>query len=73
MRVLIGKLHEAWLLFNRRFQADRSLRGKYLPKLSAQAATAITELNQHFGRGSPLTAIRNAVSFHYTDDQKARH
>ena len=50
MRVLIGKLHEAWLLFNRRFQADHSLRGKYLPKLSAQAATAITELNQHFGR-----------------------
>ena len=35
----------------------------------AQAAIGITELNQHFGRRSPLTAIRNAVSFHYTDDQ----
>ena len=69
MRVLIGKLHEAWLLFNRRFQADQSLRAKYLPKLSPSATAAITELNQHFGRGSPLTAIRNAVSFHYTDDQ----
>jgi hypothetical protein len=69
MRVLIGKLHEAWLLFIRRFQADQALRTKYLPKLSPSATAAITELNQHFGRGSPLTAIRNAVSFHYTDDQ----
>jgi hypothetical protein len=69
MRVLIGKLHEAWLLFNRRFQADHTLRAKYLPKLSPSATTAITELNQHFGKGSPLTSIRNAVSFHYTDNQ----
>jgi hypothetical protein len=69
MRVLIGKLHEAWLLFNRRFQADHSLGKKYRPKLSANAVTALAELNQHFGKGSPLTAIRNAVSFHYADDQ----
>jgi len=69
MRGLIGKLHEAWLLFNRRFQADHSLRRKYLSKLPPSATTAITELNQHFGRGSLLTAIRNAVSFHYTDDK----
>jgi hypothetical protein len=69
MRVLIGKLHEAWLLFNRRFQADQALRAKYLPKLSPSATSAITELNQHFGKGSAITAIRNAVSFHYSDDQ----
>ena len=68
MRILIGKLHEAWLLFNRRFQADQSLKGKYLPKLSDEAAAAITELNRHFGRGSPLAAIRNKLSFHYTDE-----
>jgi hypothetical protein len=69
MRVLIGKLHEAWLLFNRRFQSDHSLRRKYLTKLSSGATTAVTELNHHFGRRSPLTAIRNAVSFHYADEK----
>jgi len=37
MRVLIGKLHEAWLLFQRRFQADRSLAEKYETKLPPAA------------------------------------
>ena len=60
MRVLIGKLHEAWLLFNRRSRPTT---------LSEENTAAITELNQQFGGGSPLTAIRNTVSFHYTDDQ----
>jgi hypothetical protein len=30
MRVLIGKLHEAWELFKKRVQADAQLRSKYL-------------------------------------------
>jgi hypothetical protein len=69
MRVLIGKLHEAWLLFQRRFQADRSLVEKYERNLPAAAARALKELNKHFGGGSLLTKVRNKVSFHYTDDE----
>jgi hypothetical protein len=42
---------------------------KYVQKFPHEAVAALTELNRHFGQRSPLTAIRNAVSFHYTDDQ----
>jgi hypothetical protein len=68
MRVLIGKLHEAWLLFNRRFQANRPLAEKYEPKLPPTATDALKALNKHFGAGSRLTAIRSGVSFHYADN-----
>jgi hypothetical protein len=67
MRVLIGKLHEAWELFKKRIQADAQLRAKYLDKLSPEARALLDRVNKHFGAGSPLTAIRNQLAFHYTD------
>jgi hypothetical protein len=63
MRLLIGKLHEAWLLFQKRFQADQQLRAKYTSLLSPEATAALKELNKHFGQGSSLTSIRNKISF----------
>jgi hypothetical protein len=69
LRVLIGKLHEAWRLFGKRFQADQVIREKYLPQLSPEAAEAFKKLKKHFGPKSPLTLIRNEISFHYVDDQ----
>jgi hypothetical protein len=69
MRVLIGKLHEAWVLFKKRLQADPQLRAKYLDKLSPEARARVVRLNKHFGDGSPLTAIRNGLAFHYTDKE----
>jgi hypothetical protein len=67
MRLLIGKLHEAWELFKGRVQNDNAIRAKFLPRLRTDAEDALTALNKHFGLGSALTAIRNKVSFHYTD------
>ena len=67
MRLLIGKLHEAWELFKNRVQADRAIAEKCLPHLQPEGKTALEQLNRHFGQGSPLTAIRNKISFHYTD------
>jgi len=67
MRLLIGKLHEAWELFKNRFQGDRQLTEKYASQFGPEAAAALQELNRHFGKGSPLTAIRNKIAFHYTD------
>jgi hypothetical protein len=67
MRLLIGKLHEAWELFKTRFQSNRPLAEKCIPQLQREGAEALEALNRHFGRGSSLTAIRNKVSFHYTD------
>ena len=68
MRLLIGKLHEAWELFRTRVQSDRAISLKYIPNLSHKAASARQELNRHFGQDSVLTKIRNQISFHYTDD-----
>ena len=68
MRVLIGKLHEAWLLYKKRVQADRIINDKFVPHLSQEATTALAKLNDHFGRGTPITKIRNKASFHYTDN-----
>ena len=69
MRLLIGKLHEAWELFKSRVQSDRVIAGTYIPRLRPEAATALRELNRHFGQGSALTAIRNKISFHYSDKE----
>jgi hypothetical protein len=69
MRALIGKLHEAWELFKKRVQADAQLRAKYLDKLSPEALARVERLNKHFGGGSPLTAIRSKLAFHYTDNE----
>jgi hypothetical protein len=53
LRTLIGKLHEAWLLFGKRVQANRDVANKLLPDLSPEAQTALKELNRHFGGGTP--------------------
>jgi hypothetical protein len=69
MRLLIGKLHEAWELFRARVLTDRAMSTTLLPRLPSEAANALTALKNHFGRGSALTAIRNKVSFHYADKE----
>jgi len=66
IRLLIGKLHEAWELFKNRVQSNRSISTRYLPRLGPEATAALEALNRHFGAGSVLTAIRNKVSFHYS-------
>jgi hypothetical protein len=68
MRLLIGKLHEAWELFKVRFKAERKLATKYLPLLSVEATAAIDFLDKHFGKKSSLTQIRNQLAFHYRDE-----
>jgi hypothetical protein len=67
LRVLVGQLHEAWELFRKRVQDNRSLHNRYIPQLDSHGTSALNNLKRHFGRGSPLTKIRNKVAFHYTD------
>jgi hypothetical protein len=69
MRLLIGKLHEAWELFKNRVQSNRSIATTSIPRLRTEAAAALQALNRHFGAGSALTAIRNQISFHYSDEE----
>jgi hypothetical protein len=69
MRLLIGKLHEAWELFKNRVQSNRSIATTYIPRLGPEAAAALEALKRHFGAGSILSAIRNRISFHYADKE----
>jgi hypothetical protein len=67
IRLLIGKLHDAWELFQVRFQDNRVAASKYIPQLGESGVKALTSLKQHFASGSPLSRIRNKFSFHYND------
>jgi hypothetical protein len=67
MRVLIGKLHEAWELFKARAQSNKNVSEKYLKKLDDEAAAALKTLNEYFGKKNAVTEIRNKVAFHYKD------
>jgi hypothetical protein len=69
MRLLIGKLHEAWELFKNRVQCDRSIATTHIPRLPPEAAAALEALKRHFGAGSALSKIRNKISFHYSDKE----
>jgi hypothetical protein len=66
LRILVGQLHEAWELFRKRVQSDRSMT-KYAQQLDRDGAAALANLKKHFGGGSSLTQIRNKVAFHYSD------
>jgi hypothetical protein len=68
LRLLIGKLHEGWLLFQRRVQANTEFRSALLTAISPAARAALIRLNAHFGGGSPLPDIRNKLAFHSRDD-----
>lgn len=67
LRVLIGKLFEAHLLFGKRFQGDGHIRVKYMPHLNDEAKKALEYLNDNFGTKSFLGLIRDNLSFHYYD------
>jgi hypothetical protein len=70
IRLLIGKLHEAWELFRTRVLSNQAIATVYLPRLEAEApeaASALQALKRYFGAGSALSAIRNNISFHYSD------
>jgi hypothetical protein len=69
IRLLIGKLHEAWELFRTRVQSDPAISKTYLPQLTPGANAALQALKRHFGQGSVLTAVRNKVAFHYSDKE----
>jgi hypothetical protein len=70
LRMLIGKLHEAWVLYKKRVQADQSVRTKLDAELSDLGKDALDKLNKHFGRSSLMTEIRNRISFHYDDKEE---
>jgi hypothetical protein len=69
MRVLIGKLHEAWELFRARAQSNKGISEKYLKNLDEEATKALKALNDYFGKKNAVTEIRNKIAFHYKDKE----
>ena len=69
MRVLIGKLHEAWELFRARAQSNKGISEKYLKNLEEEPSNALKALNDYFGKKNAVTEIRNKVAFHYKDKE----
>ena len=68
MRIHIGKLHEAWLLFSKRVLGNKQSMQKYLDKMSDDAKLSCTEVQKKFGKDGQFADIRNKISFHYKDD-----
>jgi hypothetical protein len=69
VRILIGKLHEANLLVQKRVNSDTSLKAKHALTGQNDAAKALRSLNTTFAKsGQMIAAIRNTVAFHASDD-----
>lgn len=69
LRTFIGKLHEAWLLYERVIKKDELISKYHLPELAENEFIALGRLKKHFGKDSPITKIRNTFSFHYYDEK----
>jgi len=67
MRLLCGKLHEAWELMTVRVLQNKTVSSKYLDALAPEGKEALEALKKHFGKSSPLTKIRKQLAFHYSD------
>ena len=68
MRLLVGKLHEAYELIRKGYLANQ-LSKTFNAKLDADAMASLDALNKFFGKKNYLTDVRNVFSFHYTPDQ----
>jgi hypothetical protein len=67
MRLLCGKLSEAWELIVKRVLQNKFVSQRYLGAMSADGQEALQSLKKHFGQSSPLTKIRSQLAFHYAD------
>ncbi|WFU52343.1 hypothetical protein QA639_21795 [Bradyrhizobium pachyrhizi] len=68
LRLLIGALHETWVLINDRY-LDESLERDYGSRLDDGGRAALSALKTVFQEPSVLTIVRNNFSFHYPNDK----
>lgn len=69
-RVLIGKLHEAWIAVSKGYFKSK-LCQTYDPELDPAASAALAALKSYFGKKSLVNSVRNDFSFHYSLEQAA--
>ena len=68
LRTFIGKLHEAWQLYQKLIKKSEVIGKIHLPELDDNESAALKRLKKHFGEDSPIPKIRNTFSFHYYDE-----
>lgn len=68
LRNLIGKLHEAYRLFNEQVQGNKEIRERFGIAGEWSGRQPLIGLNRMFGKGSLLTLIRQRIAFHYVDE-----
>lgn len=68
IRVLAGKLSEAWKLFKKSFFGKALSRG-YESKLDPKAADDLQSLKKYFGSRNAVDQIRNRFAFHYSPEE----
>ena len=68
LRFLIGALHEAWLVIQKRF-LGAPLGKEYQTLLNASGKEALNELKKHFGSSNILSVLRNNYAYHHPTDK----
>ena len=68
VRLLTGKLYEAWKLLDKAFFGTQLFR-TYTLALDDEGRSALQDLKQYFGRKNAIEAVRNRYAFHYSPDQ----
>jgi hypothetical protein len=68
LRLLIGALHETWVLINGRF-LGKSLGETYSNRLDEKGRAALETLEKMFDESKLLTIVRNNFSFHFPSDK----
>ncbi len=68
MRILIGKLHEAWSLLQTRYFKS-TVAKEYSALIDNEGRVALKYLKKHFAN-SPLSQLRNSVCFHYPQSRE---
>jgi hypothetical protein len=72
IRLLAGKLFEAWLFLNKAFYAKKLGLTWDAKTIGAEAAEALAVMSKYFGRANcPVFIIRNEFAFHYDKGQIA--
>jgi len=65
IRLLAGKLKEAWELLRKGFYGSRLSR-EYEPSIADQGKDALSNIKKYFGATNLLSKIRDTYSFHYS-------
>ena len=70
MRTLVGKVHEAYLLLEKRVTGDKYFVDRYGLRGEWAGKDQLKDVNRYFAKwGTLISAVRNSVAFHSSDKE----